>query len=44
MVPVIFGLKHAVDAFRVASGVKIEEGQTFEPLAEMVSDLISPSL
>ena len=35
MVPVVVGLKPAVDAFRVASGAKIEEGQAFDPLAEM---------
>ena len=33
--PVILGLKPAVDAFRVASCAKIEEGQIFEPLVEM---------
>ena len=38
MIPVIGGLKPAVDAFRVASGAKIEEGQTFDPLNEMVSE------
>ena len=37
MIPVLCGLKPAVDAFRVASDVKIEEGQLFEPLMEMVS-------
>ena len=37
MIPVVVGLKPAVDAFRVSSGAKIEEKQTFEPLAEMVS-------
>ena len=36
MIPVVIGLKPAVDAFRVASGAKIEENQTFDPLAEMV--------
>ena len=37
IIPVLCGLKPAVDAFRVASDVKIEEGQLFEPLMEMVS-------
>ena len=36
MIPVVVGLKPAVDAFRLASGAKIEEKQTFDPLAEMV--------
>jgi len=40
MIPVVVGLKPAVDAFRVASGTKIEEKQTFDPLAEMVSELM----
>ena len=35
MVPVILGLKPALDAFRVASGAKIEEGQMLDPLLEM---------
>ena len=35
MVPVVFGLKPAFDAFRVASGAKIEEGQVLDPLLEM---------
>ena len=35
MVPVILGLKPAFDAFRVASGAKIEEGQVLDPLLEM---------
>ena len=38
MFPVIAGLKPAIDAFRVASGAKIEEGQKYEPLQEMVRD------
>ena len=40
MVPVVAGLKPAVDAFRVASGAKMEEMQTFDPLAEMVSEFV----
>ena len=36
MIPVVVGLKPAVDAFRVASGAKIEEKQTFDILTEMV--------
>ena len=35
MVPVILGLKPAFDAFRVASGAKIKEGQVLDPLLEM---------
>ena len=35
MIPVVVGLKPAVDAYRVASEAKIEEGQIFEPLTEM---------
>ena len=35
MIPVVVGLKPAVDAFRVVSGAKIAEGQTFDPLTEM---------
>ena len=34
-IPVVTGLKPAVDAFRIASGAKIEEGQMLEPLMEM---------
>ena len=41
MIPVIVGLKPAVDAFRVASGAKTEEGQLFEPFSEMVSSYLS---
>ena len=33
--PVLLGLKPAVDAFRVASGARIEAGQLFDPLLEM---------
>ena len=40
MIPVVVGLKPAVDAFRVASGAKIEENQAFGPLAEMVSEFV----
>ena len=40
MIPVVVGLKPAVDAFRVASGSKIEEKQAFDPLAEMVSEFV----
>ena len=39
MFPVIAGLKPAIDAFRVASGAKIEEGQKLDPLTEMVREL-----
>ena len=35
MIPVVSGLKPAVDAFRVASGAKIAEGQVVDPLLEM---------
>ena len=38
MLPVIIGLKPAIDAFRVASGVQMEEGQVFDPLTEMVRE------
>ena len=38
MIPVVTGLKPAADAFRVASGAKIEEGQKFDPLTEMVRE------
>ena len=37
MIPVVVGLKPAVDAYRVASGTNQEEGQLFNPLGEMVS-------
>ena len=40
MVPVVAGLKPAVDAFRVASGTKIEEKQIFDPETEMVSEFV----
>ena len=43
MIPVVIGLKPAVDAFRVASGAKIEENQTFDPLAEMVRSVFVAS-
>ena len=36
MIPIVVGLKPAVDAFRVGSGAKMLEGQACEPLAEMV--------
>ena len=35
MIPVVVGLKPAVDAFRVASGAKMAERQSFDPLSEM---------
>ena len=38
MIPVVAGMKPAVDAFRVASNAKIEEGQKFDPLSEMVRE------
>ena len=38
-IPVVVGLKPAVDAYRVASGTNQEEGQLFDPLGEMVSQL-----
>ena len=37
MIPVVVGLKPAVDAYRVASRTNQEEGQLFNPLGEMVS-------
>ena len=37
MIPVVIGLKPAVDAYRVASRTNQEEGQLFNPLGEMVS-------
>ena len=40
MIPVVTGMKPAIDAFRVSSGAKIEEGQYFDPLMEMVSELV----
>ena len=40
MIPVVAGLKPAVDAFRVASGAKMEEKQTFHPFIEMVSEFV----
>ena len=43
MIPVVTGLKPAVDAFRVASGAQIKEKQTFEPLAEMVRSVFVAS-
>ena len=36
IIPVIFGLKPAVDAFRVASGAKIEKGQVVDPMQDMI--------
>ena len=38
MIPVVAGMKPAIDAFRVASGVQMEEGQVFDPLTEMVRE------
>ena len=35
MIPVVVGLKPALDAYRVASGAKIEEKQALNPLEEM---------
>ena len=43
MIPVVAGLKPAVDAFRVVSGVQIKEKQTFNPLAEMVRSAFDAS-
>ena len=40
MIPVVVGLKPAVDAYRVASGTNQEEGQLFNPLGEMVSQFV----
>ena len=34
-IPIFVGLKPAVDAYRVASGAEIKEGQIFHPLMEM---------
>ena len=36
MAPVLFGLKPAVDAYRVAIDAKMEEGQMMDPLQEMI--------
>ena len=35
MIPVVVGLKPAVDAYRIAAGAEIEEGQSFDPLTEL---------
>jgi hypothetical protein len=36
-VPILLGFKPAVDAYRVATGVKQEVGATFDPLTEMAT-------
>ena len=41
IIPAVIGLKPAVDAFRVAGGAKMEEGQLFDPMMEMVSDFVN---
>ena len=40
MIPVVVGLKPALDAYRVASGTNQEEGQPFTPIGEMVSEFV----
>ena len=40
MIPVVVGLKPAVDAYRVARGTSQEEGQPLSPLGEMVSEFV----